>query len=366
MVVEVRRRYATMVLVLVGLACSGPARPAAQPAPGTAGPAARPTSGDASTIVARIGDQVVTAEEVDRLALTRDAGQFRGMRLRDALYESRRTALDSIVADRLIALEAARERQPAAAILERALKANMTPVTDADVQAWYTANQGRLNGAPLASLSARIREGLEQERRDEAREKFVERLKARTPVSVLLPVPRESIDVASDEPSKGPAAAPIQIVMYSDYQCPYCASVEPTLAKVTEVYGNRVRIVFRDFPLTAIHPRAVAAATAAQCAHEQGRFWDYHARLFANQSQMSDDVLLKHATDLGLDVKAFSTCTTGERAASSVAADTASGEALGVSATPAFFVNGRFLSGARPYQHFERLIEEELKSAAAR
>jgi protein-disulfide isomerase len=348
-------RYATLALVLLAIASTGPARPAAQPAV---------EAGHA--IVARVGDQVVTYEELDKLALTRDAGQFRGMRLRDAIYESRRMALDSIVADRLIAGAAARERQPAATILEREIKASMTAVTDADVKGWYTANQARLDGATFESVAARIREGLEQQRREEAREKFVERLKTRVPVSILLPPPREAIDVARDEPSKGPAAAPVQIVLYSDYQCPYCASVEPTLSRVTQVYGDRVRIVFRDFPLTAIHPRAVAAATAAQCAHEQGRFWQFHDRLFASQSQMADADFLKYATELGLDVKTFTACTASERAAASVAADTASGEALGVSATPAFFVNGRFLSGARPFEAFERLIDEELKGTKAR
>ena len=174
----------------------------------------------------------------------------------------------------------------------------MVPVTDADVEGWFKANQARLNGATFDKVAPRIRDGLEQQRREEARTRLVDRLRRAASVSVLLEPPRETITIGPGEPSHGSASAPVQLVVYSDYQCPYCARVEPALEQIKKTYGERVRIVFRDYPLTAIHPRAVDAAKAAHCANEQGRFWDYHRRLFAEQNRMADSDLLQHATEL--------------------------------------------------------------------
>ena len=179
-----------------------------------------------------------------------------------------------------------------------------------------------------------------------------------------MTAPREAISVASDEPSAGRLDAPVQIVMYSDFQCPFCARVGPTVKKVQQTYGDRVRVVFRDFPLSSIHPRASAAAAAARCAHDQGRFWEYHDRLFANSARLEDRDLTQYATALGLDVTRFTACTQEPRAAAVVAGNLTSGERLGVSATPVFFINGRFMPGAQPFEAFQRVIDDELKNTA--
>lgn len=320
---------------------------------------------DGTAVVARIGSRAVTYDELDRAALRQDAARFRGLRLRDAIYEARRAALDTIVADHLIEAEAAREGVPAATLLDRGIAETLTPVADADVAAWFTANQARLNGGTLEALAGKIRQALEETRRHEARTRFVDRLRARSRVSVLLTPPREAIAIQPQEPGAGSEQAPIQIVMYSDYQCPYCARVTPTLERVKEVYGERVRIVVRDFPLESIHPRAVDAAKAARCAHEQGRFWDYYDRLFSTQTRMGQSDFLQHAASLGLDQATFTACTASERIAALVRDDMRSGERLGVSSTPAFFVNGRFLPGAQPFEAFKRVIDAELASARA-
>jgi protein-disulfide isomerase len=325
--------------------------------------AAEPPPGTDPVVAARVADRIVTYAELDRRALAQDVGRFRGLRLRDAIYEARRTALDGLIADHLIAVEADRERLSREALVERGIAASFVPVTDADVESWFKANQARLNGATLESVSSKIRLGLEDQRRTEARSRFVDRLRSRASITVALAPPREALTVTASEPADGPIGAPVQIVMYSDYQCPFCARVEPTLEKVKQAYGERVRIVFRDFPLTSIHPRATDAAKAAHCAHEQGRFWEYHDRLFSNQGRMAASDLLQHATDIGLDTARFTTCAAGEGVEAIVRANTASGEALGVSATPAFFVNGRFMPGAQPFEAFQRVIEDELRSA---
>jgi protein-disulfide isomerase len=133
--------------------------------------------------------------------------------------------------------------------------------------------------------------------------------------------------------------------------------------KVEQTYGDRVRVVFRDFPLSSIHPRASAAAVAARCAHDQGRFWEYHDRLFANSTRLEDRDLTQYATDLGLDATRFASCTQDARAKAVVAGNLRSGESLGVSATPAFFINGRFMPGAQPFEAFQRVIDDELQKA---
>jgi protein-disulfide isomerase len=320
---------------------------------------------DGAAVAARIGNRTVTYDELDRAALVQSSARFRGLRLRDAIYEARRAALEALVADELIATEAARLRVLPAALVERAIAERLAPVSDAEVEAWFKANQERLNGAPLDTVAARIRHALDEANRSEARARFVDRLRAGTTVDIRLTPPRETLVVQPAEPMAGPAHAPVQIVMYSDYQCPFCARVEPTLAKVKEVYGDRVRVVFRDFPLSTIHPRAVAAAKAAHCAHDQDRFWEYHDRLFSGQSRMDDADLLQHATALGLDPARFTTCIASDRVAGLVRDNAMSGERLGVSSTPAFFVNGRFMTGAQPFDAFKRVIDDELGAGRA-
>lgn len=316
-------------------------------------------------VAARVGDRAITFDEVDRVAMIQESGRFRGLRLRDAMYEARRLALETLVAERLIETDAARAGVTGAALLEREVARTVVSVTDRDVDEWYLANQSRVGGAAFEQVAEKIRQALQMQRREEAKARYVERLRAATEVSVYLVPPRESIGVAEDEPSAGPAGAPVQIVMYSDFQCPFCAKVGSTLKKVRDTYGDSVRLVFRDFPLGSIHPRAAAAAIAARCAHEQGRFWEYHDRLFASANRLEDRDFAQHATDLGLDVGHFTACTQDSRAAGIVTGNLTSGERLGVSATPAFFVNGRFLPGAQPFEAFKRVIDNELEGVGS-
>ena len=317
-----------------------------------------------SGVAARVGDHAITLTDVDRVAMVQDSGRFRGLRLRDAIYEARKNAVETLIADRLIQADAAAAGLSAAALVEREVARTLVPVTERDVADWYEANHTRVGGASLEQIAAKIREALEQQRRDEAKARYVARLRGATNVAVLLTPPRETISVASDEPSAGRTDAPVQIVMYSDFQCPFCARVGPTVKKVQQTYGDRVRVVFRDFPLSSIHPRASAAAVAARCAYDQGRFWEYHDRLFGNSGRLEDRDLAQYATEVGLDVSRFTACTQEPGPTARVAGNLSSGESLGVSATPAFFINGRFMPGAQPFEAFQRVIDDELKNTA--
>jgi len=155
----------------------------------------------------------------------------------------------------------------------------------------------------------------------------------------------------------------IDIVAFSDFQCPFCKRVDPTLNRIKEEYGDDVRIVFKHMPLS-IHPQAKGAHAAAEAAHLQGKFWEMHDEIFKNQRQMSAGAFLAYAKLIDLDIARFQKDVKSSAVLKKVEADTAEAGKLGVTGTPAFFVNGRFLSGAQPFESFKRLIDEELKKAS--
>jgi protein-disulfide isomerase len=160
-------------------------------------------------------------------------------------------------------------------------------------------------------------------------------------------------------PAKGKADAKIVLVEFSDFQCPFCSRVTPTLAEIAKTYPDDVKIVFKHLPLS-MHPKAPAAHAAAEAAHRQGKFWEMHDLIFANQAEMSPEKYVEYAKQLDLDIERFQKDVASEEVKKKVAADSSEAARLGVSGTPAFFVNGRYLSGAQPYASFEALIEEEL------
>ncbi|MEM7413012.1 MAG: DsbA family protein [Myxococcota bacterium] len=159
-------------------------------------------------------------------------------------------------------------------------------------------------------------------------------------------------------PAKGDAKA-LKVIEFSDFQCPFCNRVMPTLRQVEQTYGDKVQIVFKHLPLS-IHPKAPAAHAAAEAAHKQGKFWEMHDKIFSDQRGMSEAKYLAYAAEIGLDVDQFKKDLQDPGVRARVEADTAEAARLGVSGTPAFFINGRFLSGAQPFAAFKALIDEEL------
>jgi protein-disulfide isomerase len=172
------------------------------------------------------------------------------------------------------------------------------------------------------------------------------------------------VDVPADSPIRGPKFAPVTIVEWSDFQCPFCGRVMPTLKQVEDTYGDKVRIIFRHQPLP-FHPNAKPAAEASFAAAEQGKFWQYHDKLFANQQSLDRASLEKYAGEVGLDVKKFKASLDSGKFAKRVEEDSAAGMAAGANGTPTFFVNGREFVGAQPFESFKNVIDEELKKANA-
>ncbi len=172
------------------------------------------------------------------------------------------------------------------------------------------------------------------------------------------PAKKYSIGV-KDSPVLGSEDAKVQIVEFSDFQCPFCNRVQPALQQVRKEYGDQVQLVFKHLPLR-IHPKAPAAHAAAEAAHRQGKFWEMHDAIFANPREMSPERYEQYAQELGLDLERFKADVASESVKKRVAADSSEAASLGVSGTPSFFINGRYLSGAQPFEEFKKRIDGEL------
>jgi protein-disulfide isomerase len=335
-----------LVVPLLFVACSTAAQPAAKQQTGT-------------DVVATVGNVSITLNEVDEKALQQQAGNFGNLKLSMALYEARRAAIDEIVGEKLLAQESKTRGITSAALMDQEIGSKITTVTDADVAAWYNANPSRVQGAKLDQVQAPIRSLLTQERTSTVYQGYVDQLKAKTPVRVMLEPPRQKVAVAGGA-VRGAAAAPIEIIEFSDFQCPYCLRAFPTVNQVLSTYGDRVRLVYRHYPLPN-HPNARPAAEASQCAAEQGQFWQYHDRLFADPTKLSDEGLKQSAAALGMDAGRFNVCFDTHKYKDQVETDIKEGNEAGVSGTPAFFINGRMITGAQPFEAFKRIIDEELE-----
>jgi protein-disulfide isomerase len=340
-----RALFLTAVLSLFG--CSS--APAAQEA----------APGDAA---ARVGDRVVTNKELDdRWKALDPSGHAEAQQ---KAYDGKRSALDALVADALIA-EAAKKKNMSPEAFEQAeLKARIKPVGEADVVTFYQSNINQMQGRSLEVMAPAIRRYLQDQQTDAARSALIAELRSSGPeVRVLFEPPRHEIEVTAEDPSLGSPSAPVTLVEFSDFQCPFCQRVAPTLKQVKDKYGDKVRVVWKDFPLTQIHPQAFKAGEAAHCAADQGKFWEYHDRLFANQQALQPTDLKKYAADMGLDAAAFTTCLDSSKHGERVRDGVAEGSRLGVNSTPTIYINGRVLSGAQPYEVIASVIDEELAKA---
>ena len=162
-----------------------------------------------------------------------------------------------------------------------------------------------------------------------------------------------------DAPIRGSESAKITIVEWADFQCPFCVRVNPTLEQITKEYGDKVRFAFKHLPLS-MHTKARAAHQAAAAAHLQDKFWEMHDRIFASPRDLSPETYQRYATEMGLDMDQYNSDFASTEVRKQIDSDLAMASKLGVTGTPSFFVNGRFLSGAQPYGSFARVIDEEL------
>ena len=338
------RPFNAAIAVVFLTACSTAAQPARPLLP--------------SDVVGSVSGVSITLADIDERAMQTPAGTYGSLTLLQALYEARRAALEEIIGNRLLDQEAKARGIDRATLTEREVASRVAAPTEADVNAWYQANSGRVQGASLEQVKGPIRELLVRERELAARQQYLDTLRAKTTVTIALDPPRVKVAEGGGA-ARGPKDAPIQIVEFSDFECPFCLRVFPTVTELLKTYGDRIRLAYRHYPLPN-HPHAKPAAEASACANEQGKFWPYHDRLFSNPGKLTGDDLKQHAVELGLDAAAFNACVDARKYRKDVETDMAAGEAAGVSGTPAFFINGRPVFGAMPIENFRQIIDEEL------
>jgi len=347
------RIFVGPVLVLAAIvalpACDDSSSAAQQlPAPG----------GSDQQVVAEVGGRKITLKELDAKWEEFDAAERN--RVTQLLYQNRRNMLDQMLGDVVIE-QAAKAAGLATDVYTQQESAKlMQPVTEADIVAFYNQNKDRANGRTLEQLRGPVKDFLEGQRRLQAKAQLVDNLRSKdSSIKVLLEPPRYHVEVASNDPVRGDASAPISIIEFSDYQCPFCGRVTPTLQQVRDTYGAKVKIIFKDFPLPN-HPQAQKAAEAAHCAGEQGKYWEMHDRMFADQRALEVPALKASAVSLGLSAAEFNQCLDSGKFAADVREDATLGEKLGVNSTPTLYINGRPLIGAQPFEAFKQAIDEEL------
>lgn len=333
---------------LAGVACSRSGAPASGGTPAAA-------AGDA--VVARVHGQAITAAELDEHAAQKLAA------LRQQEYDARREALEELVAQRLFEKEAAARGVKVEALLADEVDQKAGVPDEAQMRLLYEQNRASMGGRSFDQMRPQIEEFLRQQARALRREALRRELGAKAGIQVLLPPPRHQVSVPATAPTEGPATAPVTVVSFADYQCPYCQKAEQTVAELLRRYPNKLRLVHRDFPLD-FHPRARMAARASYCAGEQGRFWEYHRALLLEPGDYSDAELQARARAFGLQEGAFGACLGSDRFDAVVAAGIEDGRKLGVNSTPTFFINGRMVSGARPVEYFAQVIDEELAAGS--
>jgi len=284
--------------------------------------------------------------------------QAQVFQLRLQEYDVKSKALENLVNQKLLEAEAKKKAISTEKVLELEVDAKVAEPTEGELQALYIVQKQQL-GKPFDEIKPQLLQLLKKSRIQEAREGYYKRLREQDGVSILLQKPK--VQVAYDPARlRGDPKARVIIVEFSDFQCPYCQSVQSTLKNLLAKYDGRVSLAYRDLPLRDIHPQAQLAAEAARCAVEQGKFWEYHDLLFANQNKLDRPGLLGLAHDLKLDEKQFDSCLTSGKYKEQIEQDRQTGLRAGVSGTPGFFINGNMLSGNLPQDSFERIILAEL------
>ena len=323
--------------------------------------ATRVSAEDQKTVVATVGDHKITEQDLDqkvkpqmdqlREALAKRVDDL----IRDKTFDIRRKTLETMTEDYLLS-QAAQQQKLSVDDYVKKETTGKNSVTDADVKKYYDENKSP-QWPPYDMAKAQLLPVLN-------REALLDRLRKNEPVKILLEPKRMVVD-SSGHPSIGSKNAPITMVEFEDFQCPYCKASENTVKQVRAKYGNKVRLVHMDFPLS-FHSHSMDAANAARCANDQGKFWQFRDSLFANQGKLAPADLKATAKTLGMNTTQFDECFDKGKHEAEIKKDLAEGEKAGVDGTPGFFIDGRPLVGAQPLDKFSQIIDDEIASGGVK
>ncbi len=328
----------------------------------TVSAAAQPASAEAGTqsgqqVVAEMDGATVTQAELEE----RIRSELKALRQQE--YQLRRRGIAAVVGERLLEREAAHRGISTQELIQAEVRDKTPEPTSGQIETFYRQNRARFGGQRKADLLPQIEQILTREAAKRRANAYRRELARAAHVRVLLEPPRTEIVIPASAPVLGPSSAPVTIVEFTDYQCPYCTRAQVTVEQVLKTYEGKVRLVYRDLPLD-FHRQAFAAARAARCAGDQDRFWEYHRGLLTAPGSFDDEDFKGRAADLGLDAALFASCLASKRHEAAIRDSLAQATELGVEATPTFFINGRQISGARPFEDFQEIIEEELAIAS--
>jgi protein-disulfide isomerase len=333
--------------------CSG-REPAAAEAP----PSAPAAAAEIPEVVATIGDEQITMADIRREAgadLERLEGTYQRNRMK--LVQA---TLDRILRERVLMAEATKQGKTVDRLVLDEAGGTFDP-SDIEISAWYNENRDRVGNRTLEQVSAQISSLLRAENQQEAAAKLQERLNRERQVVVKLEPVRVSLNNVG-APTAGASDAKVTLVEFSDFQCPFCARFVSTLKQIEQTYGDRVQIVYRQYPIVSLHPNAFKAAEASLCANEQGKFWQIHDVMFQEQDRLSVRELKLLGGRLGMDQKKFDGCLDSGKYTEQVQNDLAEGGKAGITGTPALFVNGIPIDGgAVPFETVKRAIDRELQ-----
>jgi protein-disulfide isomerase len=310
---------------------------------------------EARIILADVDGQIIYASDLEKSAAKALSQQ------RERFYHLQKQKLEEYVDAVLLTREAKKSGVSVETLWDRQVHSKIMPITNEEIEVFYSSNKARL-GMDLKESREHIREFLRIKKIEAQKALYLESLRSNARIETYLeaPPPFRAEVPTTGAPSKGAEYAPVTIVKFEDFQCPFCKQIQPTLTELFSRYNGKIRLVHKDLPLDSIHPQARKAAEAARCADEEGKFWSYHDLLYANSPNVSRENLKSYAKEVGLDVDAFDRCLGSGKFKAVVQRDLIDGTQLGVTGTPTFFINGREISGNQPLEIFESIIDEEL------
>jgi len=306
-----------------------------------------------STVVAEIGGHTVTADDL----LQKEGSKL--LQARYKYYVAERDALQQYIDDQILEMQAQKESITVDELVKRHVSVSVLEPTEDQLRFYF---EGVQTDEPFDIARPKIIDTIHQIRMNKAKEAYITQLRGEYGVVIELNQPTGKVEVGND-PRLGSEKAPVQVVEFADYECPYCQKVSDDLTRLREQFGTQVSLVYKDYPLP-MHQYAERAAEAARCAGVQGKFWEFHDSLFESKKLQLPE-LKEEARTLKLDTAKFDQCLDSGDQAAIIKKDVVEGQHLGLTGTPSFFVNGHFMSGAISYAKLRETVLQELAATNA-
>jgi protein-disulfide isomerase len=346
-----RKPFLTALLIIIGLHFCR-AADAAEAPPGK----------NSETPAARVGEEIIGLEEIQR-SLQTELAQIE--RERHRMIEEK---LDQLIAQKLLASEAKRRGISVEELLKQDVSGKAPQATDAEIDTFIAENRSRISQPDDPQLRLKVWEYLQGQKVSRQREAYVQELRAKAGVTVYLQEPagaRVQVDSGKGF-ARGAKDAAVTLVEFSDFQCPFCQAAVATINQLMAQYAGKIKLIFRDFPIPNLHPLAPKAHEAARCAAEQDKFWEYHDLLFERSPRLAPAELKQYARDLKLNGEDFDKCFDAGKYQAAIASDVQDATRLGASGTPTFFINGLMIVGAQPISTFQKIIDGEMTKNPSR